>query len=98
MTNGFILLTRDRDNHGIYVETTEDWMDYMDENNRRMIYCQAVANVEIVQDKVDTWLEEYEPMLNTSINDQIAELISSLQWIANEHPLESFRNPIKDLI
>lgn len=91
MTNGYLMLTRDKENSGIYLETTEDWMDIVEENNRRVLYCQAVADVEQVQQKLDQWLQEMPEMEQEDINDQIAEIISSIQWIANEHPLQCFR-------
>jgi hypothetical protein len=94
MTNGFILVTRDREIGGIYVETTEDWQEYMEDEQRRMIYCQAVSDVGVVQQKIDQWVaENAEDMVHRQedINDTIAEMVSSIQWIANEHPLHSFR-------
>lgn len=99
MTNGYIILTRDREDSGIYLETVEDWIDYMEEKNRRVLYCQAVSNMEQVQVKIDSWLDEYNELEheNENINDQIAEIISSIQWIANEHPLQSFRNHVKEM-
>lgn len=100
MTNGYIMLTRDRDDNGIYVETTYDWLDHMEEKNRRLLYCQAVSDVEQVQEKIDIWLEENQEELHQNyenINDQIAELVSSIQWIANEHPLQSFHHYVKEM-
>lgn len=96
MTNGFIMLTRDRGLGGIYVETTDDWQEYIedDHDQRRMIYCQAVSDVEVVQQKIDQWLTENAEDVahrQEDINDTIAEMVSSIQWIANEHPLRSFR-------
>lgn len=95
MTSGYILITRDRDTSGIYVETADDWMDVLEEYDRRVLYCQAVSDKDVVQEKLDRWLEENEISLQEDIpdmNSQIAELISSIQWIANEHPLQCFHN------
>jgi hypothetical protein len=96
--NGYVMLTRDTETGGIYVETADDWEDYMDERPRRMIYCQAVSNMEIVEEKIDRWLNENEDMKyrQEDVNDTIAELISSIQWIANEHPLKSFQNCLRN--
>ena len=93
MTNGFIMLTREREVGGIYVETTDDWGEYMNDEERRMIYCQAVSDVEEVQQKIDQWLQDNEDLTyrQDDLNDVIAEMVSSIQWIANEHPLKSFR-------
>ena len=94
MTNGFVILTRDREMGGIYVETTNDWQEYMEDGQRRMIYCQAVSDVEVVQQKIDQWVAENADDMahqQEDINDTIAEMVSSIQWIANEHPLHSFR-------
>lgn len=79
---------------GIYVETTDDWEEYMSVGRRRLIYCQAVSDVEIVQEKIDQWLEENDDLKNREgdINETVAEMISSIQWIANEHPLKGFRH------
>lgn len=92
-SNGYIMVTRDKEIRGIYVETTDDWEEYMEETPRRMIYCQAVSDVEIVQEKIDQWLKDNEDLKfrQEDVNDTIAEMISSIQWIANEHPLKSFR-------
>jgi len=90
MNNGYIMITRDTDTRGIYVETTDDWVEYIDE--RRMIYCQAISDTDLVQEKIDRWLEENDDLKDrdTDVNDTIAEIVSSIQWIANEHPLRSF--------
>lgn len=92
-SNGYIMVTRDKEIRGIYVETTDDWEEYMEETPRRMIYCQAVSDVEIVQEKIDQWLKDNEDLKfrQEDVNDTIAEMISSIQWIANEHPLKIFR-------
>lgn len=96
MTNGYIMVTRDRETSGIHIETTYYWRRYMDEG-RRMIYCQAVSDVDTVQEKIDRWLEENqeEPDVRFEegydINDKIAEMVSAVQWIGNEHPLRCFR-------
>jgi K+/H+ antiporter YhaU regulatory subunit KhtT len=92
MSNGFIMLTRNRELGGIYVETTENCEEYMNDDERRMIYCQAVSDVDVVQEKIDRWLEENDDLMyrQEDINEIIAEMISSIQWIANEHPLKSF--------
>jgi len=96
MTNGFIMVFRDREIGGIHVETTEDWQEYMEEGDRRLIYCQAVSEVETVQKKIDRWLEENDEWKHSEedINAIVAEVVSSLQWIANEHPLECFRRQV----
>ena len=96
MTSGFLMLTRDRETRGIYVETVDDWQERMSDEQRRMIYCQAVSDVETVQQKVDQWVAENGEGVaqrQGDINDTIAEIVSSIQWIANEHPLHSFRRP-----
>lgn len=87
------MLTRDREIGGIYVETTDDWQEYMEDEKRRLIYCQAVSDVEVVQQKIDQWLQDNEDLTyrQDDLNDVIAEMVSSIQWIANEHPLKSFR-------
>lgn len=88
------MLTRDRGMGGIYVETTDDWQEHMEDDGRRMIYCQAVSDVGMVQDKIDRWLAENDDMAHgqEDINDKVAEMVASIQWIANEHPLRSFRS------
>lgn len=90
MTSGYIMVSRDREMGGIYVETTEDWQEHVE---RRMIYCQAVSDVGEVQQKIDQWLVENDDLTyrQEDMNDIIAEMVSSMQWIANEHPLQSFR-------
>lgn len=90
MTNGYIIVARSRDTKGIYIETNEDLDDYAD---MRMIYCQAVGEIEAVQEKIDRWVDENEDVRdrNDDVNDSIAEMVSSMQWIANEHPIQSFR-------
>ena len=87
------MLTRDREIGGIYVETTDDWQEYMEDEKRRLIYCQAVSDVEVVQQKIDQWLQDNEDLTyrQEDLNDVIAEMVSSIQWIANDHPLKSFR-------
>jgi K+/H+ antiporter YhaU regulatory subunit KhtT len=94
MTNGFIVVSRDREMGGIYVETTEDWQEYMEDGERRMIYCQAVSDLEEAQQKIDQWLDENDDLAyrQENMNDLVAEMVSSMQWIANEHPLRSFRS------
>ena len=93
MTNGFIIVTRNREMGGIFIETTDDWEEIMD-GNRRMIYCQAVSDTEIVQQKIEEWLGENVDLKDRpqDINDTVAEMVSSMQWIANEHALRCFRH------
>lgn len=91
MVNGFLMVVRDYEEGGIYVEAVEDGGEYED---WRMIYCQAVSDVGVVREKLDRWREEHVvPEEEEDINDVVAELVSSLQWIANEHPLRCFRRP-----
>jgi hypothetical protein len=90
MTNGYIIVARSRDTKGIYIETNEDLDDYAD---MRIIYCQAVCGIEAVQEKIDRWVDENDDVRDRTddVNDSIAEMVSSMQWIANEHPIQSFR-------
>ena len=92
MASGWVVMSRDRHTKGIYVETTYDWEDLVD--GRRLIYCQAVSDLDKVQEKLETLLEDddYHSDDISDINDKISELVSSVQWIANEHPLRSFRS------
>jgi hypothetical protein len=96
MTSGFVIVSRDRETGGIYVETTEDWQEYMEEGDCRMIYCQAVSDLKRVQEKIDRWLEENDGWKHREgdVNDTVAEIVSSIQWIANEHPLQCFRHQV----
>ena len=90
--NGWIIITRNRETKGVYVEVTEDWREILGEDCR-LIFCQAVSDVETVGQKVDQLLQEGSYHNDTGdVNDTIAELISSVQWIANEHSLRSFRS------
>lgn len=91
MTNGYVVVARSRETKGIYVEATDDWTDYAD---MRLIYCQAVGSVEEVNEKIERWLEENEGLQHRQddVNDVIAEMVASVQWIANEHPVRSFRH------
>ena len=88
--NGFLYMFRHRDTGGVYVETAEDMEDVLDVDVQRIIYCQAVSDVEMVQEKIRQWKEELD-VEEGNINDRIADMVSSLQWIANEHTLQSFR-------
>jgi len=92
------MLTRDKETGGVYVETTDDWMEYMEEKPRRLIYCQAVSCIEVVGEKINQWLDDNEDMKHRQedVNDTIAELVSSIQWIANEHSLRSFKNCLRN--
>lgn len=96
MENGYIVVVRDREDGGIYVQLVDDWLEYMEEKPRRLIYCQAVCDMVQVQKKLDDMLEEYEQKdpTHSEANDQISELVEFVQWIANEHPLHSFRNVV----
>lgn len=96
MNNGFLLITRNVHTGGIYLETTDDWSDLIDD--RRLIYCQAVSNLDLVQSEVHTWLQENSSTLpdDTPVNDIVSWLVSSAQWIANDHPLQSFRSKDMD--
>jgi hypothetical protein len=89
MVNGYVMVVRDRETGGIYVETTDDWEGYMAEGDKRLIYCQAVADVGLVQETIDQWSDDD---LGQDANDRIAHLVSAAQWVANEHPLRGFRN------
>lgn len=92
MANGFLMVVRDYEEGGVYVEVVEDWEEY---KGWRMIYCQAVSDVGEVMEKIDRWKEEQHGIHQeeNDLNEIIAELVSSLQWIANEHPLRCFRRP-----
>lgn len=90
MPNGYVMIVRDKETGMIYVETTNDWLAYMEETPKRMIYCQAVSDVDTVQGKIDTWMDEEEDEEEEDANDQIASMVSAVQWIANEHPVRSF--------
>lgn len=92
MPNGYVMIVRDKETGEIHVETTDHWLSYMEETPKRMIYCQAVSNVDNVQEKIDEWIEdEEEKEEEDNANDYIANMVSSIQWIANEHPIQSFR-------
>ena len=62
------------------------------EHLKKMGYTR-ISDVDVVQEKIDRWLEENDDLTyrQEDINDIIAEMVSSIQWIANEHPLKSFR-------
>ena len=94
MSNGYVIVARSREDSGVRVEAIEeDVEEYLVERDMRIIYCQAVSDVEVVKDKIDRWLEQNDDFghrLEEDINDLIAEMVSSLQWVANEHPLKSF--------
>lgn len=94
MSNGFIVVARERGEGGIYIEAVEDDIEeYLEERDMRIIYCQGISDVARVKDKINTWLEDnddFKDRHDTDINELIAEMIASLQWIANEHPLQTF--------
>lgn len=94
MVNGFVIIVRNKEDHTITVETTDDFEDYLDER-KRLIYCQAVSDIDIVEEKVAQWLEDNHYSDVNNVNDAIAEMVSSIQWIANDHPLSSFK-PIEN--
>lgn len=97
MTNGFIYMFRDRVTGGVYIETHEDMEDVLDMDIQRIIYCQAISDLDMVEQKLKQWKDELEMNVEEgNINDQVAVMVSSLQWIANEHPLSSFRSPIQE--
>lgn len=96
MTNGFIYMFRHRETDGVYIETPEDMEDVLDVEGHRLIYCQAVSDVDVVREKIKQWKEELD-VEEGNINDQVAEMVSSLQWIANEHALQCFRPPNEEL-
>lgn len=87
---GFVIIVRDCDTSGIVVDVVEDWEDFMEETSRRLIYCQAVGNLEGARDAVDDFLNSYVNNEDEDVCQQIAELVSSVQWIANDFPLQSF--------
>lgn len=91
MPNGFLIVVRNLSDSGIIVEAVEDWEDFMDEQPRRLIYCQAISNLEAVVIEVKKWKEDFSAQ-TTDVNDIIAEIVSSIQWIGNDYPLRSFRN------
>lgn len=94
MTNGFLYMFRDRVTGGVYIEIQEDMEDVLDMDVQRIIYCQAVSELDVVEQKIKQWKDELQVNVEEgNINDHVAEMISSLQWIANEHPLYSFRPP-----
>lgn len=93
MTNGYIIIVRNRQNSHIIVNTIETIEDYLEETDYRIIYCQAVSDLEIVTEKVSNWLEETTEFVDNDINECIASTIMSLQWIANDHTLKSFTLP-----
>lgn len=91
MASGWILITRDPRTKGIYVDTTDDWLELVE--GRRLIYCQAVSDVDKVQEKLDRFRQDdSHDDVEANMNDRIAELVSSVQWIANDFPLRSFRS------
>jgi len=92
MDNGFIIMVRNIESGSIIVDTTYDWEEYIFEKPRRLIYCQAVSEMSIVDQKIQTLVNEYiTDDDNLNINDKILEIINSVQWIANEHYLTSFK-------
>ena len=94
-TNGYIYMFRDRTTRGVYVEAVDD-MEITED--QRLIYCQAVSDIDIVDEKLDQWVEDMgeERDQYDHVKDQIAWMISSLQWIANEHPVQSFHAPKRE--
>lgn len=97
MTNGFIYMFRDRATGGVYIETHEDMEDVLDMEMQRIIYCQAVSDLDVVEQKIKQWNDELQVNIEEgNINDQVAEMVSSIQWIANDHPLCSFRPPTRE--
>lgn len=98
MAQGYVVISRDSSDSGVYIETTDDLEEYMEEHpDRRLLYCQAVSDVETVEDEVTQCLEDNEDIDKThpDINNQIASIISSIQWIANDHPLRGFRSTVR---
>ena len=87
MASGFVVIVRDIENKGIYVETTDDWQEYIEERPRRLLYCQCISDVDTVQEEIDKMV--FEPQ-SSDISEMVAELISAVQWIANDHPLTTF--------
>lgn len=88
--SGYLAVVRDRGTGGVSVVVVDDWEDAL--AGVRLIYCQAVADADVVRGKVAAWLEDADPGEGgLTMNDRVAWLVSSAQWIANDHPLQCFR-------
>lgn len=86
--NGFIIVYHNRETKGICVDVVEDLEQYFEEKYR-LLYCQGVSEMDVVKEKVDNWLHD-SVLIDDDINEKIASIIISLQWIANDYPVKSF--------
>ena len=91
---GYVLVTRNKKNKKIMVVTVEDWREYMDEDDepRKLIFCQAVSNIEAVDHDLDEYLEGFNIDPSESATNVVARFVTDVQCMCNEYPLESFRN------
>ena len=88
--SGFLVVARDRGTGGIVATVLDDWEEEL--KGTRLIYAQAVADVDVVRDELGEWLQHADPEEGgTTMNDRVAWLVESAQWIANQHPLQCFR-------
>ena len=82
--SGYLVLYRNRETSGIVMDALDDIP-----LEHRIIYCQAVADVESA--RAD--LNDVEFSVADDVNDQIAALVEALQCIANAYPLQGFSRP-----
>lgn len=98
---GYVIIARNRDDGGIVADVVEDWEDFMEETPRRLIYCQGVGDMEGAKCALDDFIDSYEGEICGDSADvicqQIADLVVSVQWIANDFPIKSFKKQVKKI-
>jgi hypothetical protein len=94
---GYMIIARNRESGGIVVEVVDDWEEFMEESSRRLIYCQGISDMESAKRALDDLMSSYEFDETGDICQQIADLVTAVQWIANDFPLTSFtRKKLKE--
>lgn len=89
--SGYLVVVRDRGTGGVSVVVFDE-LGGEALAGLRLIYCQAVADADVVRGRVVEWLEDADPEEGgLTMNDRVAWLVASAQWIANDHPLQCFR-------
>lgn len=87
MSEGFVVLYRNRATSEIIVDAIDDITTIFESCDCRLIYAQAISNVDAVRKEITVVKVDDEL---SDINAQIADLIDQAQWISNAHHLRSF--------
>ena len=93
---GYVIIARNRDGGGIVADVVDDWEDFMEETSRRLIYCQGVGDMESARQALSDFIESYQNDHDDDVCQQIADLVVSVQWIANDFPIKSFTKKKSD--